>query len=354
MSVMRSCTRILSGQRPLTMRERLGALADRPELDGWPDRYGNGPVAALEERVSALLGTEAATFFPTGTMAQQVALRYWSEVGGSPTVALHPLSHLEMYERRAYATLGGLRPVWPTSAPRQPTADEVTAIGEPFAALLMELPLRDAGYQLPTWDELVAVVDAARARGARVHFDGARLWESTPHLGQPLPAVAGLADSVYVSFYKSLGGISGAALAGSAALAAYARAWRHRYGGQVFEQWPAALSALGALETQLPRLPDQVAHAAVVARALSTLPGARVFPDPPHTHEFRLWLPHPADRLNAATLSLGEDDKVWFIGRWSDTEVPGVAMAEVSVAGPALEWTAEQVTETAGRFLARL
>ncbi|MEW2440716.1 beta-eliminating lyase-related protein [Micromonospora marina] len=78
-----------------------------------------------------------------------------------------------------------------------------------------------------------------------MHFDGARLWESTVHLGYSPAEIAALADSTYVSFYKSLGGHSGAALAGDAELVRYARAWRHRYGGTLFQQWPAALAALG-------------------------------------------------------------------------------------------------------------
>ena len=66
-------------------------------------------MTTLEERVAELLGTEAAVFFPTGTMAQQVALRYGADRTGRPTVALHPLGHLEMHERHAYAQLSGLR-----------------------------------------------------------------------------------------------------------------------------------------------------------------------------------------------------------------------------------------------------
>lgn len=350
----RECTRWLSFTRPVTMRERLETLAARPELDAPPDRYGNGPVAALEERVRDLLGTASSTFFPTGTMAQQVALRYWTRDRADRVVAMHPLGHLEMHERRAYAELGGLSAVWPTTAGRQFTAEEVGKLDEPFAVLLVELPLRDAGYLLPTWDELVALVEAARARGARVHFDGARLWESTTRLGRPLPAVAALADSVYVSFYKSLGGLSGAVLAGPAELGGYAKAWRHRYGGQLFEQWPAALSALHGLETRLPRLPEYVAHAAVVAKALAAVPGARVLPEPPHTHQFRLWLPYPAAALNAAVLAVAEREKIFFADRWADTDVPGLAMTEIRVAEPALEWTADDVIDVANRVLERV
>jgi threonine aldolase len=353
-TAMRACDRILSGDRPPTMRERLADLDAGGDLDQLPEFYGDGPpVTLLEERVAQLLGTEAAVFFPTGTMAQQVALRYGADRTGHRTAALHPLGHQEVHERHAYAQLSGLRSVWPTTEPRNPTADEVSALAEPVSTVVIELPLRDAGFVLPTWDELTAVAAATRGIGARVHFDGARIWESTPYLAHSLTEVAGLADSVYVSFYKTLGGISGAALAGTTEFAAYARVWRHRYGGQVFQQWPAALAALAGLDRELPRIPGYVRHARTVAAALAELPGARVYPEPPHTQRFRLWLPYRAETLNDAALGLAEEEKVWFAAGWRDSEVPGTAMAEITVAGPCLEWTAEDVAEVGDRFLRR-
>ncbi|GIF15619.1 L-threonine aldolase [Actinoplanes teichomyceticus] len=351
---MRGCDRLLSGARPATVRDRLAELSAAAGGELMPDFYGDGLVAELEDRVAALLGTEAAVFFPTGTMAQQVALRYGAELTGRRAVALHPLGHQEVYERRAYADLTGLRAVHPTAAPRNPTAAEIAALAEPVSTVVFELPVRDAGFVLPTWSELTEACDAARAAGARVHFDGARIWESTPYLGHGLAAIAGRADSTYVSFYKTLGGLGGAALAGTTALARYARAWRHRYGGQLFQQWPAALTALIGLERELPRIPDYVRHAGTVAAALAELPGAVVFPRPPHTHQFRLWLPHPAGLLDRAALALAEEEKVWFAGGWRDTGVPGHAMTEITVLEPALEWSARDVVETGTRLLDRI
>ncbi|GAA3759220.1 threonine aldolase family protein [Micromonospora maritima] len=354
LAAQRGSDTMLSGVRPTSVREQLAALGEVAG-DDLPDLYGEGgPVAELELRVAELLGAEAAVFFPSGTMAQQVAMRHGAELTGRAGVGLHPLSHPLVHERDAYALLAGVRAVHTTTAPRNPTAAEVAALDEPIGTLLLELPLRDAGFVLPTWDELVAVVAAARARGARVHLDGARLWESTVHLGHSTAEVAALADSTYVSFYKSLGGHSGAALAGDAELARYARAWRHRYGGTLFQQWPAALAALVGLARELPDLPGHVGHAKVVAEALGALPGARVHPTPPHTHQFRFWLPHPAAALNAANLALAEEERAWFVGGWRDSEVPGLALAEVTVAGPARELDADAVTELAGRFLRRL
>ncbi|GAA1006863.1 beta-eliminating lyase-related protein [Streptomyces thermogriseus] len=346
-----------------TLRERL-ALLERAEevhdLDEPSDRYGDGVVEALERKVARLLGKEAAVFFPTGTMAQQIALRCWAGRTGNPVVALHALAHPEVHERHALSQVSGLRPVRVTSAPRQPTAEEVHGLEEPFGTLMLELPLRDAGFLLPTWEELTALVEAARARDAVVHFDGARLWESTVHLGRPLEEIADLADSVYVSFYKSLDGYGGAALAGPEDLVEEARAWRHRYGGNVFQQFPAALSALVGLERELPRLPAYVRHARVVAAALreglaaAGLPWARVHPEVPHTHEFQVWLPYEADvAAEAAVRTAEETGTMLFTGGWRALG-PGLSLTEVSVRAAGLDWTPKDVRAAVAQFAARL
>ncbi|MCX0244544.1 threonine aldolase family protein [Streptomyces drozdowiczii] len=349
-----------------TLGEQLAALAadagtvTDPDLPA--DIYGDGVVGELERRVAGLLGTEAAVFFPTGTMAQQVALRCWAARTGNPVVALHPLAHPEVHENGALGAVSGLRTVHPTTDPRLPTADEVRDFPEPFGTLMLELPLRDAGFLLPTWEELEAVVAAARDRDAVVHFDGARLWECATHFGRGLPEIAALADSVYVSFYKSLGGISGAVLAGSASLVEEARLWRHRYGGQLFQQFPAAVAALAGLDRELPKLPSYAAHAKVVAGALAeglAAGGAgwfRVHPEVPHTHQFQVWLPYDAEVLTEASVRQAEETGTVLFRRWftPGAGAPGVAFTEVTVAEAGLEWSADDVRDAVAAFLERL
>ncbi|KUJ37235.1 threonine aldolase [Streptomyces albus subsp. albus] len=358
LAALNACERVLSYGKCPTMRERLARIATC-ELDRLPDMYGDGVVGELERRVAELLGTEEAVFFPTGTMAQQVALRCWAGRTGNRTVAVHPLAHPEVHERDALSVLSGLRVVHPTTERRLPDAEEVRDLDEPFGTLMLELPLRDAGFTLPTWDELTATVAAAREREAVVHFDGARLWECAPHFGRPLPEIAELADSVYVSFYKSLDGLAGAALGAPADLAAEARAWRHRYGGLVFQQWPTVYSALYGLEHELPRLPRYVAHAKTVAAALrealaGALPYARVHPEVPHTHQFQVWLPYPPEVLDAAGLRQAEETRTAVFGKWFAAEIPGLSVTEVTVASSALEWTARDVAEGVQAFLERV
>ncbi|MFI2372467.1 threonine aldolase family protein [Streptomyces sp. NPDC018833] len=349
----------------LRVGDGLAALAsgaaDVYDPDEPVDLYGDGIVAELERRTAALLGLPAAVYFPTGTMAQQVALRCWAGRTGNATVALHPQAHPEVHERSALSVVSGLRTMHPTHRPRLPTADEVAECDEPFGALMLELPLRDAGFVLPTWEELVDVVEAAREREAVVHFDGARLWECAPHFGRPLDEIAALADSVYVSFYKSLGGLAGAVLAGPESLADEARAWRHRYGGRLFQQYPAVLSALIGLERELPRLPSYVAHAKVVAAALTDalraagVPWSRVNPPVPHTHQFQVWLPYEADALNEAGLTQSEETGVTLFRRWfSEGCPPGVSVTEVTVSSEGLTWTAADVKEAVEEFLRRV
>lgn len=362
-TALRDAERVLYRPRAGTgLAERLAWLArvapELHDLDEPADQYGDGVVAALEARVAALLGTEAAAYFPTGTMAQQAALRSWAGRTGNATVALHPQAHPELHERDAFSVVSGLRTVHLTDEPRLPSAAEVRECDEPFGTLMLELPLHEAGFVLPTWDELTDTVAAAREVGAKVHFDGARLWECTPHFGRGLPEIAALADSVYVSFYKSLEGFSGAALAGSRSLVDEARVWRHRYGGNAFQQFPAVLSALAGLQDVLPVLPDYVAHAKVVAAGMqegfAAAGGwALVRPEAPHTHQFKVWLPHAPAALNAAVTAMAEDTKsALFRGWW--TESPGLATTEITVTEPGLAWTQAEVAAATVDYLGRL
>jgi threonine aldolase len=357
-----AATKVLADGPRRTLAEALRRLsegaADVYDLGERVDAYGDGVVAELERRTADLLGKPAAVFFPTGTMAQQVALRVHAARAGVDTVALHPLAHPEVHEDRALGALTGLRTVHPTTEWRQPTPDEVLGLGEPIAALMLELPLRDAGFTLPSWTELTALCSLPNVPA--VHLDGARLWECVDHFGRPLHEIAALADSVYVSYYKSLGGISGAALAADEEFADEARLWRHRYGGALYQQWPAALTALTGLATELPRLPEYVSRAREVAAVLGAtlsaeLPWARINPAVPHTHQFQVWVGAPWARAELAAVTQAEQTGVaLFPTPWTEPALPGLSMTEVTISGRALEWSLPEVESAARDFAARL
>src|SRR5713226_8827504 len=179
--IFKACRRFLTHEYPRTPRQVLSELAETtdPELEA--DRYGQGDVIArFEGEVAALLGKEAAVFMPSGTMCQQIALRIWAQRRGTCSVAFHPKSHLETHEEKAYQRLHGLSGILVGSPNHLLTLDDLKAAAEPLGALLIELPQREIGGQLPTWDELTAIIGWARERGVPTHLDGARLWESQP------------------------------------------------------------------------------------------------------------------------------------------------------------------------------
>src|SRR5579875_3318847 len=107
---MQGCERWLSYRRPRTAAELLRDAADALAADVWPDHYGEGEVVeAFEQRLAELLGKPAAVLLPSGTMAQQIALRIHCDRRQASTVAFHPTCHLELYEHAGYAHLHGLK-----------------------------------------------------------------------------------------------------------------------------------------------------------------------------------------------------------------------------------------------------
>ena len=334
---------------PQAWLREVAAAATETELD----RYGGGgEVEALEREVAELLGKEAAAFMPSGVMAQQAALRSWAERSGTDAVAVHGLSHLVLHELDALSELHHLRPQHLTRDLRPATVADLDGVRGPLAAVSIELPLRDAGYLLPSWEELVGLSDHARERGVPVHLDGARLWESQPFYGRPLAEIAAVADSVYVSFYKGLGGMAGAALAGAADLVAEARRWRSRHGGTLFTLLPYAVAARDGLVRRLPRMEAYVARARELAAGLDALDGLRVVPRPPHTNAFRVFADLPAETLEETAVHIMETEKVALAGWWRPSEVPGWAMTELTAGDATLAWEVVDQVEAFADLLA--
>ncbi len=299
------------------------------------DRYGEAPwLAEFEARIAVELGKEAAVFMPSGTMAQQIALRIWCDRARVPTIAYHPLSHLEIHESRGYAMLHGLRALTLGAATRLMTVADVRAIADPLGAILVELPQREIGAQLPAWDDLTALCNAARETGAKVHLDGARLWEAAPFYGRSHAEISGLFDSVYVSFYKGLGAIAGAALAGDAGFIAEARTWQHRHGGRLVSIAPVALSARLGYERNLPKMGAYFERAKEVARELTRIPGVTVVPDPPQTNTFHLFLRGVASEMEDRAHAYAREYGTFTFARLAPTVHPGVQKWEF-VAGDA-------------------
>jgi threonine aldolase len=235
---------------PVETAGRLAALAHSGNV---ADSYGKGgAVAALEAAFAALLGKEACAFFPTGTLANTVALRVLCGEDGR-ALCQHE-SHLYRDESDAAQRLAGLNlvPLAPDRA--VPTAAEWTAAYDvaekgPYpvkvGAISIESPVRRADGAMLSLAEVRAVASLARAHGSRLHLDGARLLLAPADVD--IRAYAAPFDTVYVSLYKYLGAPFGAVLAGSAELIAKAVEYRHIHGGLLAQAWMPAALALDTL-----------------------------------------------------------------------------------------------------------
>jgi threonine aldolase len=351
----RSCTRFLHSHGYRKAADYLAAIP----TDTSTDVYAQGGVVhELEHEVALILGKSSAAFMPSGVMAQQIALRIHADRRGRRTVCFHPMCHVDQKELRAYERLHALEG-HPVGEPqRLLDLSDLEAhrwIGEPLgeapAILLLELPQRDIGGQLPKWEDLVRQAEWARSHGAAVHLDGARLWGCQTFYGRSLAEISGLFDTVYVSFYKQLGALAGAALAGTDDVVAEAREWRRRHGGTLYGLWPNAASGLAGLRKRLPQMAALQQQAVAIANALHDLPRVTVVPDPPHTPMMHLLLYRDADALRAAALKLARENATWTFYQFSGTDVPGVHRVELEVGDATLEWTPAEVRRVVERLL---
>jgi threonine aldolase len=232
-----------------------------------------------------------------------------------------------------------------------PTVEHLEAIPGGLGAALLELPLRDGGYLLPSWDELEAFSVACSDRGVPLHFDGARIWESAPHLGHSPAEIASLADTVYVSFYKGLRGLAGAVVAGPEDVIAEVRLWRSRHGGTLWTMLPYAVSALRGLRDELPRMGEYHQRALEMAELL-TAKGIRTFPEQPHCNAFRIFVEAPGDVVAERVVAVMERERLVVTSPWGDSEdVPGWSWSEFSVGPATMQWSAAEAVDLLVRVL---
>lgn len=229
--------------RPLI--EKIGSVV--------PDIYGTGEVIeSFQNQISEETGLESSIFFPSGTMAQQIALRLWCEEKKCFKVAYHPLSHLEIHENDAIRAVHHIEPVLLGEKGRLFTLKDLEEVTN-VACVLFELPQRDLGGQLPEWDELVDMVNHCRLNGIKTHLDGARVFETLPYYGKSIQDVCTLFDSVYISFYKTFGAITGVSMFGPLMVAESGTVIADMWIGDAYLQTPHARieQALNLLKEQM-------------------------------------------------------------------------------------------------------
>ncbi|KAE9366803.1 hypothetical protein N431DRAFT_429609 [Stipitochalara longipes BDJ] len=237
---------------------RLGedVFKQRSELLSIPDKlldrdsYGAGMHKQhFEQHVSTLLGKKHGLFFITGVQAQLTAMKIYCDKAGNNRVAWHYRSHPEIAEEHSFAEVFRLQRTFVGKSQLQvPTVDDVKAltslpVAERPAVVLLELPNRELGCKTYPYDDLIQISQLCKAANIKLHMDGARLWEIEPFYdGKSFSDIAALFDSVYVSFYKGLGGAVGAMLTSSDEdFMDQAKTWQIRLGGRLVAFYQAVI-----------------------------------------------------------------------------------------------------------------
>src|SRR4051794_9608780 len=274
---------------------------------GDEQRRADPTVLAVEERVAALLGHEAALFLPSGTMCNEIAIRVHIRPGGDE-ILLGPDTHPLRFEGGAPAALSGavMTVVDGPASMFTPEALDAAirshAPGDRYAPrprlVCVEQPTNMGGGRVWPLEQVSAVHDVARAHGLRTHLDGARLLNAavasgvgaarggggvaSARVGFPkgrgAARWAGGFDSAWLDFTKGLGAPVGACLAGSADFVAEAWRWKQMLGGAMRQAGIVAAAGLHALDHHVERLADDHARARRLAEGLAALPGVDIDP----------------------------------------------------------------------------
>jgi threonine aldolase len=255
------------------------AIAEAPVGD---DQYGEDPsVVRLQQQVASLLGKQAALFVPTGTMANQLAIKLYCRPGDDVIVGVE--SHAVWHETGAAAAVGGVQ-FTEVGRDGRFTADEFLARCNPRNHLLyppttlVEVENTHNRMGGLVWDraELDRIGAAARRHGVASYLDGARLLNAAVARGDAPSALAAPFDLVSIALSKGLGCPVGSVLAGRhddiAALVRY----RRMLGGAMRQSGVLAAAGVHALEHHVTRLAEDHANARVIGERLAACRGVEI------------------------------------------------------------------------------
>jgi len=342
-SLMAKCNKFVTRHKPLTQKQWLARMQELPELDLEIDLYGSGPaIQILESKVADLLGKESALFFHKGMVSQHSALLEWSKRNTSKKIAIHPQSHMEVDESLAYKELLGLESVMFGQENSAIKMEDIETLTADMATAVVELPVRRAGFKLPEWETLKALKNRCNELDVPVHFDGGRLWESADYWKKSYAQVCELADSVYVSMYKSLGAAAGGIIAGDRDFIESLKPWQSRLGGNLYTVFPYVLTSLWGLEHYLPRMPEFIRRAANLSALIKKELGESAVPNTVQTNGFVVELEIEAGELEKKAFEMAKEQKIWLFDRIMSTEA-NTSRFEIQVGDALDDWTDEEL-----------
>lgn len=267
--------------------EMRAAMAAAPVGD---DQFGEDPtINVLQERMATLLGKEAALWLPTGTMANQVALRVLTQPGDDVIVSKE--SHVVWHETGAAAANSGVQftaigdqGIFTASEFALAVKPRDHIILPPTTLVAIENTHNRAGGVIFPQDEIERIGSVAREHGLSAYLDGARLWNAEAASGRSVRELAVPFDLVSVAFSKGLGAPGGSVLAGPRDLVRRCVRYRRMSGGAMRQVGSFAAAALYALDHNIERLVEDHSHARLVAERLSASRKFVIDPTTVHTN----------------------------------------------------------------------
>jgi len=279
------------------------------------DVYGDDPtVNSLEERLAAMFGHQAGLFCPTGSLANQLAIRTLVKPGEELLVETR--SHIVRAELGAAATFSGITTrTWP-STDGLLKADDALAIAHENAgpylvstkAIAVENTHNFGGGTVQPIDEIAKLSSTAHARGIAMHLDGARIWNAHVASGVSFAEYGKHFDTISVCLSKGLGSPIGSVMLSTKERVAEARIWRKRYGAGMRQVGLLAGAAHYALDNNISRLSEDHRRAKEIAIAIASVDASLIDPKTVETNIVGLdlgALPITAAELAARTKEAG-------------------------------------------------
>ena len=310
------------------------------------DDYSRGGIVEqLETRMAQLLGKEAAVWLPTGTLANQLAVRLLA--GKRRRVLVQQESHLYRDCGDCAQTLSGLNLIPLAPGRGSFTLDEVEQaardaadgrVATPIGAIQIETPVRRRSGEMFDFGQMERISAWARAHAVGMHLDGARLFLESAYTKRPPRQYSALFDTVYISLYKYFNAAAGAVLAGPKDLLAGLYHTRRMFGGGMPHVWPYATVALHYIDGFEQRFGKAVETSEAVISTLGTDTNFELRRIRNGTNIFQMRLtgvnaPVYQGRLEAAGISA----KAPEAGEWFTLQVNET-------------WTRAPAAEIAGRF----
>jgi threonine aldolase len=260
------------------------------EAEVGDDVFGEDPtVNALQEKVAKLLGKEASLFVPSGTMANQLAIKSHTQPGDE--VIIEGTSHLYNFEGGAGGALSGVQFYCLKGVRGILDASQIEEAIRPmdhhFAVtrlICLENTHNRGGGSIYPLKKVAEIYRFAKSRELLVHLDGARLWNASVATGIPVSEYAQYADSVSTCLSKGLGAPIGSLVTGSKTFIDRVHRFRKMFGGGMRQVGIIAAAGIYALDHHMERLQEDHDHAKRLASGLEELKDVSIDPEQVETN----------------------------------------------------------------------